>query len=51
MELILLISIVIALFGALAQLALDYPIDSHDLIEGDRDRAQPMWFTGPGSNR
>ena len=43
MELVLAISIVIALFGALAQLALDYPVNSRELIEGDPERPQPQW--------
>jgi len=51
MALVLLIAIVIALLGALAQLALDYPVDSRFLVEGDPDRPQPSWFSRPGAAR
>jgi len=51
MELVLLTSVVIALFGALAQLALDYPLDSRDLIEGDPERPQAMWSARHGAAR
>lgn len=51
MALILLVSIVIALLGALAQLALDYPLNSRDLIDGDADHPQPMWSAQPRSAR
>jgi hypothetical protein len=51
MALVLTLSIVIALLGALAQLALDYPLDSRDLERDDRDRAEPMWFAQPRSAR
>ncbi len=51
MALILVISIVIALMGALAQLALDYPLDTRDLVDGDPEHAQPLWSPQPRSAR
>lgn len=48
MALIVVIAIVVALFGALAQLAIDYPMDSRDLVGGERDTSRPAWAPRPG---
>jgi hypothetical protein len=49
--LVLLIALVIALLGALAQLALDYPVDSGRLVDGDARFPEATWFARSGGAR